>query len=605
MYMVPSAYGLLDRWPLTSHGKLDRAALPALDRRSSPPGRAYAAPQTPVEALLANLWAESLRVERVGRHDNFFELGGDSILGIQVVARAKRAGLHLLPRQLFEYPTLAELAAAAGALPGPAAKTSQGEVVGEVPLTPIQHWFFEQFAADPAQWTQLLWLEARAPLEPRLLEHTLAHLLRHHDALRLQFLSTEAGWRQVNLPPADITPLTVVDISAVALEQQQAQVHSSLTTGWLSLSEGVLLRGVLFERGAGRPHWLLLAAHALAVDGVSRRILAEDLQTAYDRLRRGEGIALPPKTTSFQAWAGYLQLYAQSRALQDELPHWLVGAHDRVAQLPRDHPEGRNTPDSARVVPVLLDADETHTLLHRVPAAYHTQTQDVLVTALAQALAAWLNTTAFLIDVRGHGREPLFDHIDLSRTVGWLTTLFPVWLTLPNAASPGEALKAVKEQLRQVPGHGLGYGVLRYLCPQAEVRDSLGAQPQAEVSFNYLGQFDQMQGEPALFADSDSLQDPASGLWGTRYLLEIQGGVTGNQLRLAFKYSANIHHHSTVERLAQEFGTALRSLIAHCRSAGTGGYTPSDFPRARLSQQALDQILASVKGKSTGTGKAP
>jgi amino acid adenylation domain-containing protein/non-ribosomal peptide synthase protein (TIGR01720 family)/FkbM family methyltransferase len=597
-YMLPAAFMLIDALPLTANGKLDRKALPAPEPLRPDREHSFVAPRTPVETVLARIWADVLRLKRVGVNDNFFALGGDSILGIQVVARANQAGLHLVPHQIFSHQTVAELATVAViAQDAPDRHAQQGLVLGAVPLTPIQHWFFELGLPDPRAWTQPIMLETRETLDPQLFAQVVQQVLLHHDALRLRFVRQDATWQQSIAEPPAAIPFSYLSLAETPAAEREQALRELVATqeAQLDLAEGLLLRVTLIDQGAEQPGILLLVTHSLAVDGFSRRILAEDLQSAYRQLQHGEAVQLPPKTTALKQWAERLLEYAQSEELQREQNAWLDQEWSAVVRLPVDDATGTNSLDAARTVVTTLDAEETRALLQDVPAAYQTQINDVLLTALVQAFAPWLGTDALLIDLRGHGRETIFDDIDLSRTVGWLTTIFPVLLNLNGATQPGEALKLIKEQLRRIPNHGLGYGVLRYLGPDANARAYLQALPQAQVSFNYLGQFDQVLSEESLFAVSQERSDPSSGMWGPRYLLEIQGGIIGEQLSLAWKYSGQIHEHATIERLAQGFLAALRALIAHCRSSEAVSYTPSDFPLANLNQQALDAILSRVR----------
>jgi non-ribosomal peptide synthase protein (TIGR01720 family) len=636
--MVPSFFVQLKAMPLTANGKVNRQMLPAPDASRPELKDSYVPPRTPLEEKLANLWAEVLKVERVGIQDNFFELGGDSIISIQIVARAHQVGIELAPKQLFENQTIAELAAVASLNQDVMAE--QGMVTGSVPLTPIQHWFFEQNQPDSHHWNQAVLLQVQQALDPVLLQKAVQRLLEHHDALRLRFVKAESGWEQINADFNGMVPFQCLDLSTLSPEQQKAAIEEAATElqTSLNLAEEPLMRVALFNLGDSQR--LLIVIHHLAVDGVSWRILLEDLQTAYKQLSRGETIALPAKTTSFKHWAERLRKYAQSEVVRQEQDYWLAQAQTLVPRLPVDYAGGGNTQyysdkadltpptpipyqgmgesdspllageglgeryplqycdntvASERIVSVELSVEETQALLQEVPATYRTQINDVLLTALAQAFTRWTGEQSLLVELEGHGREDIFNDVNLSRTVGWFTTHFPVLLDIGEASNPGEALKAVKEQLRRIPNRGIGYGVLRYLNENRELTEQLQALPQPEVKFNYLGQFDQVLSESSLFAPAEESCGSERSLRGSRNrLLVINGLIVSGQLRLSWSYSENIHRRSTIESLAERFVQALRSLITHCQSPETGGYTPSDFPQMQFSPKELDELLAEL-----------
>jgi len=591
-YMVPSAFLLLDALPLTPNGKVDRRALPIPDTIRTELEAAFAAPNTLAEKTLTEIWTQVLGIEQIGIHDNFFALGGDSILSIQIVAKANQAGLQLTPKQIFEHQTIAELAAVTGTTQ--TLQAEQGTVAGPVPLTPIQHWFFAQNLLDPHHYNQAVLLEVRQALDPELLEQALRHLLVHHDALRLRFERVESDWQQVNASPDRKVPFAQIDLSVPASEQAAVvETKAAQQQVSLNLSTGPLVRVTLFNLvGQTTPiQRLLITIHHLLVDGVSWRILLEDLQTAYQQLLQGKAVQLPPKTTSFKQWAERLQEYAQSITLQQEQDYWLTATR-RQSHLPLDYPGGDNTVASARTVSASLSVAETQALLQEVPKAYNTQINDVLLAALVQAFAQWTGEKSLLVDLEGHGREDIFEELNLSRTVGWFTAIFPVKLDLSGANHPGEALKALKEQLRQIPNRGIGYGVLRYLSGDRQIIQQLAAMPQAEVSFNYFGQFDQTFSESSLFNLAQEQSELTCSPRDRRsHLLEINGFVNEGQLQLNCTYSDRLHQPATIARLTQQFVAALRSLIAHCQSPEAGGYTPSDFPLAKLNQQQLDRLL--------------
>ncbi|AFZ09438.1 amino acid adenylation domain protein [Oscillatoria nigro-viridis PCC 7112] len=588
-YMIPAAFVTLETLPLTNNGKVDRKALPAPDRDRPELEEAFAAPSTAIEKILAEIWAQVLGLEQVGIDDNFFELGGDSILSIQVISQANRAGLRLTPKQLFQHQTIAQLAAVADTAETP--QSEQGLITGEVPLTPIQHWFFEQNLSDPHHWNQAVLLELRQPLEPALIESVLQELLKHHDALRLRFARGEFGWQQAISHPEKVAPLTCIDLSPLPPEEREAAFQTAATQlqGSLNLSEGPLLRAALFDFGKHQPNRLLLVIHHLAVDGVSWRILIEDFQTAYGQISRGETVALPPKTTSFKQWAERLHEWARSPELQAEFDYWFALSHQPISRLPVDFPNAGNLVASEKTVSVALSVEETKLLLQEVPAAYRTQINDVLLTALAQAFERWTGNNSLLLDLEGHGREDIFEGVDLSRTIGWFTAVFPVLLNLEKPAEIGAAIKSVKEQLRAVPNRGIGCGVLRYL--NREIAEKLHKLPQAEVSFNYLGQFDQVLPKSSLLMlssePSGSIRSPRGN---RRYLLEINGFIASGKLQLDWTYSESIHRRESIENLAAGFIESLRSLIQYCQSPDAGGCTPSDFAEFKWSQWSQDDL---------------
>jgi amino acid adenylation domain-containing protein/non-ribosomal peptide synthase protein (TIGR01720 family) len=593
-FMVPGAFVSLDRLPLTANGKVNRQALPEPDHAALDRTESYVAPRTPVEQLLAGIWTDVLRQRLVGIHDNFFDLGGDSILSIQIIARASQSGVTLTPKQLFQHQTIAALAAVAGA--AARVETDQGLVSGPVPLTPIQHRFFEQELPEPHHWNMTLLLETREHLDLSVLEQAVQHLVFHHDALRLRYVREASGWRQFHAPPEPAIPARRIELSTLPqVDQGPAMLAAgtSLQRG-LDLGKGPLVQLGLFDGGPDRPQRLLMVIHHLLVDGVSWRILLEDLWTVYQQLRRGETAQLPPKSSSFKQWVVQLQEHARSAAVAAELPYWLGLPFNRIAPLPVDV-DGANTEGSARIVSVELDETETRALLQEVPAAYRTQINDVLLTALVESFSHWTGRRSLLVDLEGHGREEIGDELDLSRTVGWFTTVFPVLLDWGEAADTLVGLKMIKEQLRAIPQRGLGYGLLRYLHPDPALRAQLAALPRPEVSFNYLGQFDQvLPGEAPWRLAWEGIGPLRSPQCRRLHLLNVIGRVNADRLRWDWVFSEAVHHRATIERLAAGFTEALRSLIRLSQDPEAGKFTVSDFPGARIGQKDLDRLLSRI-----------
>ncbi|HCF30473.1 MAG TPA: non-ribosomal peptide synthetase, partial [Cyanobacteria bacterium UBA11049] len=531
-YMVPSVFIQLDALPLLPNGKVDHKSLPIPDTNRPELAGDFVAPRNFIEEKLVQIWGEVLRIENIGIYDNFFELGGDSILSLQVIAKANQADLQLTPKQIFEYQNIAELAGVVNTTT--VLQAEQGIVTGSLPLTPIQHWFFEQELPEPNHWNQAVMLEVPPTSDPSLWEQVVQKLLAHHDALRSRFVQTAFGWDASHAAPEQTAPFSVVDLSKLPENQQAEAIEATAASlqSSLNLSTGPLLRVVLFQLGRQQPSRLLTIIHHLVVDGVSWRILLEDLQTAYLQLSQGQEIQLAAKTTSFKQWAESLREYAQSRLVQSELDYWLSQPHKQISLLPVDL-NGENTEASAASISVALTPQETQALLQEVPSAYQTQINDVLLTALVQAFYQWTGNNTLLVDLEGHGREDIIDRVDLSRTVGWFTTIFPVVLDLGQTVEPGEALKTIKEQLRSIPNRGINYSILRYLSND----ERLESLPQAEVKFNYLGQFDLVLSESSIFRPAQESTGPMHSQQGNRNcLLEVNGLIVGGQLRLDWTY---------------------------------------------------------------------
>jgi len=622
-YMIPSAFLFLSALPLLPNGKVNRRALPEPEFNRPELSAEYVAPTTPSEKILANIWTELLGLEQVGVHDNFFELGGDSILSIQVIARAQQAGLHLQPKQIFQHPTIAGLAAVA--MPIQPIHAEQGVVVGDAPLTPIQHWFFHLDLPNPHHWNQSILLEVDEPLAEEPLRQALAALLKHHDALRLRFRREEDGWRQWIEDMEDDIPLEVVNLAdapdaslADLIQQRSAQAQAGL-----HLEHGPMLQVIYFNLGLRRAHRLLLVLHHLVVDGVSWRIITEDLQSAYAQAVQGDQVVLPPKTTSFRYWAQRLQEYAASEDLKAQMEFWLQAVGAAPSALPLDFPGAENTEASAQSLSLALSAQETAVLLQDMPAVYGSDVNQALLTALALALGRD-GAGSVLIEQEGHGREDLFSDVNLSRTVGWFTSIYPLHLALPSGPrtsgpqrraaglGPGaglgaaaqkrrsefsaddlvDALQAVSVQVRALPQHGLGYGLLRYLHPDPQVRAQLAALPQAQVSFNYLGQFDAGTRQDDVFRLAAEARGPERDPRGTRqHVLEISASIVAGELLINWRYSRNLHRPATVQRLADDFLQLLRQLIVRCRQDAAQGKTAVDLSQADLSEQDLDALL--------------
>lgn len=581
-YMVPSAWVELDQLPLSPNGKVDRRALPLPAQTQ----RVWEAPQGDIEPMLARVWQEVLGVERVGRDDNFFELGGDSILSLLIVERVRLAGWKVTPRQLFERQTVMQLAAVAEPVAAAAVVTDAVAQDTTKAFLPMQAWFLDLPMERRHCWNQAVLLTSREALDTALLERALHALVQHHDALQLRLIQgADGGWSMgTNETSTDLLwvreAATPADIATLCDQAQRS----------LDIDHGPLLRALAIQLGDGS--WrLLVVIHHLVVDGVSWRILLADLRTAYAQLQADEAVTLPPKTTSSVEWARRLARHAKSSGLRAQVDYWLEIARTPAA-LPCDFPDGANTVAHLLHATLSLDRVWTQRLLQEAPAAYRTHVNDLLLTALGRALCNWTGAGRIRIDFEGHGREDLFDDVDLSRTVGWFTSLYPI--SLDPQGDVGEALGRVKEALRGIPDRGLGFGVLKYLGDDAD-RRSLGSIEPSRVVFNYLGQFDQS-------FDATSAWQPATESAGRSqdegaplpHDLSVSGKVLDGALTLSVGYSSERYRTSTVEGLMDAVRVELERVIEHCTSGNTG-VTPSDFELISLTQNELDRLPLTLK----------
>ncbi|SOU12844.1 linear gramicidin synthetase subunit C [Xanthomonas arboricola pv. fragariae] len=581
-YMVPSALVSLEALPLTANGKLDRRALPEPDAASLAVGD-YQAPRNETERTLASIWRAILQVEQVGIHDNFFELGGDSILSIQVAARASQNGLALTTRDLFQAQTIATLAMRVRE--GVTQAVPQGDSEGLQRLLPIQCGFFND-PVDRQHFNQSIWLTTPVDFDPSVLAPIMRALYLRHDALRLRFTLVD-GTPHARYAPLDTELLDAAVVLEPGLDGLDARCERWQRS--FDLERGPLLRAVHFVPPAGQEGRLLLVAHHLVVDGVSWRILLEDIERGHASLRAGEPITLPLKTRSFQQWAERLTHWAQSDSATAELDYWREQARDagtdaNAPALMPDHGDH----GTARSINHVLDEDSTRDLLQHCNAAYRTRINDLLLAAVYLGVRAWSGCDRVALRMEGHGRTAPDGEFDLTQTVGWFTCVYP--LTLHAATTePSEVIKAIKERCRAVPGDGLGFGVLRDLRGDTLLR----AMAEPEFEFNYLGQVDQvLQGKAGLRAAEGAAGMQVAPTRRRSARWSLSGLVAGSRLRLSLGHDPARDDSASAARLLDCIVDGLRTVITHCLQAGSGGFTPSDFPLLSLDQAAVDALQA-------------
>ncbi|WP_199326293.1 non-ribosomal peptide synthetase [Nostoc parmelioides] len=602
-YLIPHFFVALETLPLTVNGKVDRHKLPAPEITTFPDGTV---PRSDIEAKLVEIWSSVLNLSQVSIYDNFFALGGDSILAIQVIAKANQVGLQLTPKQLFQYQTIAEVAGVVTV--DKSSLLPQGMVTGPVRLTPIQCWFFEQDLVNQHHFNQVVFLESGEKLQQEVLGVVINKLLLHHDMLRCKFggknlltqrrkdAKEEIGGEVVELG-GDV-PLVFCDLSGLSGSEQEIKIKefAGEIQASLNISDAPLLRVVNFD--LGEVSRLLIVIHHLVVDGVSWRILLADFQTAYQQALAKQTISLPAKTTSFLTWAEKLYDYSLLEGLKQELTYWLSSKYAGVRPLPIDYPDGGNQVVDVETVTIKLSVEDTQALLTEVSPVYNTQINDVLLTALTATISTWIDNPLVLLDLEGYGRNFPGEDIDISRTVGWFTAIYPCLLS-KESDDWGEMLKGIKEQLRTVPNQGFGYGILRYL-DDGEASQRLQDLPQAEISFNYLGQLDlglehgKLKWLPLPGITTQDKQQTR------RYAIEIIGFVRDGKFQFDWIYSQQQYQQETISQLANNFQQGLQAIINHCHLPNVGGYTPSDFELVNLNQETLDLVMGMISFASEG-----
>jgi non-ribosomal peptide synthase protein (TIGR01720 family) len=586
-YMIPAYFVHLDSIPLTKNGKVDRKALPEPDGTFERE-LAYKKPRNEREELLCLVWQEVLGTKQIGISDNFFSRGGDSIKAIQISARLHKYGWKLDMKNLFQNPTIELVSCYLEQIHG--GQAEQSPVEGIVPLTPIQKWFFTKQFTDMHHWNQAVMLHAPSGFDPHFVERTLQKMVRHHDALRMEFSIEDGQFVQFNsgldavLPELDIIRPDVADNElekAILLETNRIQ-------GSINLSKGPLLKAALFQTSQG--DHLLIVIHHLVVDGVSWRILIEDFAAGYHQAEKGEEIILPEKTHSYQKWAEKLQEYANSKTFLKEIDYWSLAENGNIPSLPRDIHESNSRMRHVDSIDFSLSSMETVLLTTQVHEAYHTEINDILLTALGYAIQEWTGQKQVLVNLEGHGREEVIEELNVSRTVGWFTTQYPVVLDMQNSSDIDYQIKRVKEDLRHIPNKGIGYGLLRYLTDEEHKTDLLF--PLApEIGFNYLGEFKEQDGNGLFKRSALSIGNSLSPETEKMHPIDISGAIEGDVLKMTIFYSSLDFEKQTIRQLGETFKRKLILLMEHCLNQSESILTPSDMGDDELTLEELEKLM--------------
>ncbi|MFD6977594.1 amino acid adenylation domain-containing protein [Bacillus subtilis] len=588
-YMIPAYIIEMETLPLTSNGKLNRKALPEPNFTS----QTYAPPRNDLEDQLVLIWQEVLGIQRIGIEDSFFELGGDSIKALQVSARLGRYGLSLQVSDLFRHPKIKDLS--------PFIRKSeriieQGPVQGDVPWTPVQQWFFSQDIEERHHFNQSVMLFHSGHLSENALRPALKKLAEHHDALRMVYRNDDRRWIQINqgIHESQLYSLRTFDLSQsesgweTQIKQEVADLQQSI-----NLQEGPLLHAALFKTLTG--DYLFLAIHHLVVDGVSWRILLEDLSAGYQQAAAGQTIQLPPKTDSYQEYARRIQEYAQSSKLIREEAYWRTVEEQQDAELPYEIPHHVNIDFSKRdSLSFSLTEADTAVLLQNINHAYGTDTQDILLTAASLAICEWTGGSMLRIAMEGHGREHILPELDISRTVGWFTSMYPALISFENHRYElGTALKTVKDTLGRIPNKGVGYGMLKYLTHPENKSITFSKTP--EISFNYLGQFNDIERQDTFRPSSLGSGKDITHTWKREQIIEMSAMAADKKLHFNLSYPPARFHRNTMEQLINRIEHFLLDIMKHCAGQQKTEKTLSDFSSQSLTAEDLDSISSLVE----------
>lgn len=601
-FMVPSFFQPVDALPLTPNGKVDRKALASREiappiSASSPTEAADPSSGDSLQDTVLAIWRKALGNPNIRPEDDFFEAGGDSILAIQMIAQAAQAGITVSLTEFFQTPTVsgmvARLATDARVTTAPTELPGRRHAI-PLALSPIQHWFFEQGLGGFDRWNQTRCLEIPSGLEVDQLRKVIQAVLEIHPALRLAYLKRPAGWIQKLRPVPESPSIEAVDFAdrsdaerAEKLDQMLRDLNRSIELATGSLIQCACIRTVTPGKDA-----LILTVHHLAVDGISWSILLDDLATASRQLASGEAIRLHPPACDPATWIGHLHDRADTAAVTAEGDYWMSQPWNQVQALPIDLSEnGSNTEESTVVFRRRLTESETRDL-ETASGIQRADLNEILISALTRAVAEWTGSSSVLVGIEGHGREPIEGSPDVSRTIGWFTSFFPILIDLQATDRPTDTISSVKGQVRKIPQKGLGFGLLKYLTSTPQLSEAIDSIPRPEIIFNYLGNDRSVPAETSDLFSFDALSRHARPPDAPRAsVLECNTWISGKRLEIAFSYSRNLHRPETAELLADSMVGFLVQASKEQVEGEANAIHPTEFPDADLDQDDLNRLF--------------
>jgi amino acid adenylation domain-containing protein/non-ribosomal peptide synthase protein (TIGR01720 family) len=585
-YMIPAYFIQIRSLPLNMNGKVDKNALPDPDSVGMDIGVEYEAPQNEMESQLAQSWAQVLNRKPIGINDNFFALGGDSIKAIQIVSHLKQKNLKLEIRNLFLYPTIRELAGYISI--DSKVSDNQNIIKGLVPLTPIQSWFFENHMIARHHFNQSVMLTSSQRLKEDALKAVFEKMQEHHDVFRMKYIFKQNETVQEN---CDIDyPLDFKTIDLISSENaiDEMTLAANISQAEINLETGPLMKIVLFRLSDGDR--LLIIIHHLIIDGISWRILYNDLTNTYNQYVSGEPLDLPSKSCSFKHWSEQIKIYSNSNEFLKEKAYWRAIESADIKTLPKDCEaiEPGNF-RNCQTIRFNLSKEDTAALLTKVNQAYNTEINDILLTALACCMKSWHGENRTLISLEGHGRENILD-LDISQTVGWFTSMYPVILETKDSDDIGYQIKHTKETLRKIPNKGIGYGILKYMT-SSENKQDITFRIKPEIIFNYLGEFNENADESLFQIARESSGNQLSLDTEVIHHIEINGEIAAQQLQLSASYNQSVYKKETIQKICDNYLQTLIEIISHCVSIDDTEITPHDIDFDGFDIDELDEFL--------------
>ncbi|MDK1290724.1 non-ribosomal peptide synthetase [Pseudoalteromonas umbrosa] len=585
-YMIPHAWVTLDSLPLSSNGKINKSLLPEPNFVAEHDN--ITEPNSELEIQLRRVWSQLLNIpeQKLSVTSNFFELGGDSILSIQLVSRAAQQNIHFTVKDLFTSRNIRNLAAVCKE---ERANAEQTIITGEQVLLPVhQRFFSDERGVD--HFNQSVMLEVPQDITPNLIEQFVYELYKRHDALRLSFNKVGEQWQASYLPLDkglinDVVSSYVLDEQDYSyIEQTANKLHADLNIG-----KGQLFKVGLFSKSGKQSNRLLLILHHLVTDGVSWRILLSDLEQLYTAWKAGSALSLAQKTNSYQDAANEYLTLAKSGVYESERSYWVdVQKRDCISFLEYAAKDPKQHLQPYQSIKITLADNQTQALLTNCTTTYRAQINEVLLSALLLGARKWSGCVGIRVELEGHGRDEIGNINDLSQTVGWFTSIFPVALSVPNSqcVDPQSVIDAVKTQYREIPNRGRGFGALKYLIGD----QALAQAGNPELVFNYLGQIDQaMSAQGAFSLASESTGNSISSERVSKNALQLNGAVINNQLEFSLSYDESLFCRDKLSVFMSSFLSALTEIIAHADTLEFGHYIPVDFPLALASQDEITQ----------------